>query len=245
MPRRTEPLRPLTTRTNPVAPLLSRGNSKLGPSLIWTFSTPAVATCPGSSPVCRAACYARAGRFAFPAVRGRYARNLTRASEPSFVDDLVDEARRHFVRVVRIHGSGDFHSAAYVGRWAEVADRLPRVVFYAYTRSWRIPAIRETLVDFARRPNVRLWYSGDRDAGPPPRDPGVRTAWMIAPGEGPGSVPASADLAFRVRRRGPLKRANGVLVCPYEQGVPRSCPPITCERCRICFDRPGLLTHRP
>ncbi|WP_165252928.1 GP88 family protein [Paludisphaera soli] len=220
-------------------PLLCRGNSKLGRELIWTFSTPAVAACPGATPACRASCYARSGRFAFPSVKTRHARNLARAEGPGFVADLVDQVRRDFVRVVRVHGSGDFHSAGYVGLWAEAARICRSTVFFAYTRSWRAPEIRGALADFAGLPNVRLWYSGDRDSGPPPRDPGVRTAWMIGPGEPPGSVPASADLAFRVRRSGPLKRANCVLVCPYEQAVPRSCPPISCERCRICFDRPS------
>jgi hypothetical protein len=67
----------------------------------------------------------------------------------------------------------------------------------------------------------------------------------IGPGEPPGSVPATTDLAFRVRRSGPLERADGVLVCPYEQAVPMSCPPITCERRRICFDRPSRPPARP
>ena len=203
--------------------------------MIWTFSLPAEDTCPGATDACRSVCYAKSGRYVFPSIRGLYARNRERAAGPDFVDDVAAEIRAKFVRVVRIHGSGDFDSPGYVRKWAEVARRRPGTTFYAYTRSWRVPAVREALRPFARMKNVRLWYSADRDSGPPPRDAGVRIAWMLGAGDDPASVPRRADLAFRAGGDGPLKRANGALVCPYEQGVPLKAPRITCDRCGICF----------
>lgn len=221
-------------RTRPAA-LLRRGNTKLGPDLIWTFSLPAVGTCPGATDACRAACYATKGRYQFRSIQGLYARNLAESRRRDFAATIAGEVRRQAIRVVRIHGSGDFYSAAYALKWAAIARRRPEATFYAYTRSWARPAIRRALAGLAALPNVHLWYSADSDSGRPPADPGVRVAWMVAAGEGPGSVPAAADLAFRVRDDGPLKRANGVLVCPYEQGVERKIPRITCDVCRICF----------
>ena len=44
--------------------LLGQGNGKLGEG-IYTFSLPAVQTCPGSTPTCRRECYATRGRFVF------------------------------------------------------------------------------------------------------------------------------------------------------------------------------------
>lgn len=218
--------------------LLRRGNTKLGPDLIWTFSLPAEQTCPGATDACRAACYAKKGRYAFSRIRGLYARNLEESRRGDFAARVASEVRLAAIRVVRIHGSGDFYDAGYVGRWAGVARRRPEATFYAYTRSWRLPEVRDALRGLAALPNVHLWYSADRDSGPPPRDRGVRIAWMIAAGEAPATVPIEADLAFRVRDDGPLKWANGVQVCPYEQGVGRKVPRITCDRCRICFSTP-------
>ncbi|WP_165253687.1 GP88 family protein [Paludisphaera soli] len=107
-------------------PSCCRGNTKLGRELIWSYSTPAITSCRGSTPACRASCYACSCRFAFPPVKGGHARNLDRAQGPGFVADLVDQVRPDFVRVVRVHGSGDFHSAGYVGLWAEAARPCPR-----------------------------------------------------------------------------------------------------------------------
>jgi hypothetical protein len=58
--------------------LLTLGNTKLGPGLIWSFSLPAIDTCPGKSELCggeHGACYATKGRYLTPSVRDAYARN--------------------------------------------------------------------------------------------------------------------------------------------------------------------------
>ena len=97
-----------------------------------------------------------------------------------------------------------------------------------------------------------LWFSADRDSGRPPIVPRVRRAYLLADGEAEAGVPADADLVFRVplpRRPGrpnayarPAKRANGVLICPKEQGIDRRVE-ITCSSCRICFTRRGRRDH--
>lgn len=230
----TEVLAPATARS---PALLRRGNGKLGPNLIWTFSLPARETCPGATDACRKACYAAKGRLAGAAIKGLYARNLVESRRRDFAATLAGEVRRGGARVVRLHVAGDFYSAAYVRKWIDVARRCPDCVFFGYTRSWRTLRIRAALREFAAEPNVDLWYSADSESGPPPRDPGVRTAWMLAAAEGPDSVPADVDLVFRVRHATPLKRAGGVLVCPYENGVPLKTPRITCDKCRICFPK--------
>ncbi len=74
-------------------------------------------------------------------MKSRHARNVARAEGPGFVADLAGQVRRDFIRVVRVHGSGDFHSAGYVGLWAEAARLCRSTIFFAYTRSWRVPEI--------------------------------------------------------------------------------------------------------
>ena len=99
---------------------------------------------------------------------------------------------------------------------------------------------------------MSLWFSVDRDSGPPPIVPHVRQAYLLAVGEADAGVLADADLVFRVplpRRPGrsnayarPAKRANGVLICPKEQGINRKVE-ITCSSCRICFAGRGRRYH--
>lgn len=136
------------------------------------------------------------------------------------------------------------YDAAYARKWAEVARACPGTAFFTYTRSWRCPEILPELIALAQLPNVSLWFSSDRDSGRPPIVPHVRQAYLQVVGEADAGILADADLVFRVplpRRPGspnayayPAKRANGVLICPKEQGIERKVE-MTCSSCRICF----------
>jgi hypothetical protein len=217
-------------------------NARLGPA-IHAFNLPAEPDlCIGASPACEAACYAKA--FLFRIQLGRHRRNHERSLEAGFSGALIAEVRRGLVRVVRVHASGDFYDADYARKWAEVARACPGTAFFAYTRSWRCEEVLAELIGLARLPNVHLWFSEDRDTGRPPVLPRIRRAYLLAGGEAEADVPADADLVFRVplpRRPGlpnaytrPAKRANGVLICPKEQGIVRRVE-LTCSTCRICF----------
>jgi hypothetical protein len=48
------------------------------------------------------------------------------------------------------------------------------------------------------------------------------------------TAPDDCDLVFRASTKTILKKANGVQVCPPEQGVNRD-PEITCTKCGICW----------
>src|SRR5262249_54635561 len=156
--------------------LLTLGNAKLGDG-IFAFSLPAVTSCPGSTPTCRKECYALRGHF--PLQARRFRRNLKAAREERFAARMIREITRRFVGCVRIHVAGDFFSADYVRAWAAVARACPQTRFYAYTRSWRHPEIAVALAELARLPNVRLWWSADKDTAVPDRTPRrVRLCWM-------------------------------------------------------------------
>jgi hypothetical protein len=216
---------------NPLPDLLGLGNAKLGRG-IYTFSLPAVTTCPGSSPTCRRECYALRGRLKLQRRRHRLA---YRASlDDAFPGRMVREIRRRDCGCVRIHVSGDFYSAAYARAWAAVARACPQTRFYAYTRSWRVPEIAPALAELASLPNVRLWWSCDRDTGVPARVPRrVRLAWLQASAD---DLPPRADLVFRVRRlrKTVVKRVGLALVCPVENGATGH--RTDCGRCRLCID---------
>jgi hypothetical protein len=211
--------------------VLSRGNDKIG-TAIFAFNLPAVDTCPGMSAACDS-CYAQRGRWVFPKVQEALRRNWEASRQSFFAERMIREIRTRRVHVVRIHAAGDFYDARYIRCWAQVARNCFKTTFYAYTRSWQLSGLLAELERLAALPNVRLWYSADRDTGMPTGMPeGVRVAWLQEEADEP--VPDGVDLIFRVHRlrRRPAKRIGLTLVCPVEQGSGGN---TTCTSCRVCW----------
>src|SRR5262249_10329558 len=143
-------------------------------------------------------CYARGGRFQYPAVQERLRWNYSQSQRSDFAERMAREIRRRGILVLRLHVSGDYYDAAYAAKWLAVMRACPRVRFYFYTRSWRIPAIAAVLEQMAALRCCRAWYSTDRSTGVPERVPaGVRLAYLQVE---EGEQPEPADLVFRVRR---------------------------------------------
>lgn len=222
--------------------MLVRGNTKLGNS-IWCFSIPAGETCPGKSQLCDDRCYAQRGMFVMPSVKRSHHRNLESTYLSDFSERMIEEIRKHKCHVIRIHVAGDFYNGEYVRKWHAVAKACPDVIFFVYTRSWRVPSIREDIVRLVKDcPNLRMWYSIDDETGVPQRVPaGVRTAYMSVAAY---DIPEhSMDLVFRdYGIRGTVqKHINGVLVCPPENGITH----LTCEKCGICWRRTTVPKGTP
>lgn len=212
--------------------MLTRGNGKLGK--IWNFSIPAHHTCPGETSACASVCYASKGWFKAKNVKNLYTANLDETKKSSFADKMVNEIARNSADLVRVHVAGDFYSADYISKWTEVARRCPDTKFFAYTRSWRLPALISPLEELAQMPNFYLWLSCDRDThelhGRPPRIADSKIAFMqITTDE---HVPPYSDLVFRVNRKGTVKFINGVFVCPHENGSPVK---LNCTSCKQCW----------
>lgn len=225
--------------------MLTVGNRKLGPHLIWGFSLPSGAqfSCPGASATCGTHCYARRFERYRPAAAERYQRNFTLSRRRDFARRVRAFLIAHAVRVVRVHVGGDFDSAEYAEKWRHVIARSRRTRFYFYTRSWQVPAIKAVIDRIAALPNCRAWYSCDADTGVPADVPaGVRVAWLqTAPADLP---PSPVHLVFRVRSlRSSPSPVGGSFVCPAEDGVRRT-PAVTCERCGYCW-RPDLAGRVP
>lgn len=222
--------------------MISPGNSKLG--AIPNFSLEAVKTCPGASEACKSICYATSGFYNMPSVQAFYERNLKLARSMKFVDKILEEIQKRQIRLMRIHASGDFETPAYASKWLEIITRSKHTRFFAYTRSWREEAIRPILWDMSRRSNMSLLLSCDHETGAPPRWHKVRIAYMATSDDDSPKFPV--DLVFRDQTQTPMIREplSGALVCPVEQGVERSVK-ITCEKCRLCFDKKRQLIARP
>lgn len=215
--------------------MIQKGNSKLGRS-VWAFSLPAVLTCPGSTDLCRSKCYALKGFYAMPSVKVSLRRSHRRSLRPTFADRMVAAVGTRKAKRLRVHASGDFYSAAYVRKWVEIVRRCPDTVFWAYTRSWRTPAVARALRRLAALPNFRLWYSADRDTGlPEVTPPGVRVCYLADSDADARDIdPAVVRLVFRdvPDRRTELLSVNGRPVCPVENGRHSH---LTCEKCKLCM----------
>lgn len=212
--------------------MLIEGNTKLGKSIL-TWSLPAISTCPGSTETCRSLCYADNGFYKMRNVIDSLAEKDRESRSTRFVARMCEALSKSPHRVVRVHASGDFRSAAYTRAWIEIAQRNPSKLLYAYSRSWRVEEILPELKRFGRLRNVVLWFSCDKETGAPPRVKGIRRAYMATDdNDKPGY---KVDLVFRVDRKTPMKfDPTGALVCPVEQGVDRK-KHITCDTCRLCF----------
>ena len=208
--------------------LLVQSNKKLGGS-VFHFDLPAGTTCPGETTLCSRLCYAKAGRYVFPQVQERLAYNYTQAKRDDFVPRLVSELYRKGVILCRWHCSGDVFSLGYARKMLAVVRASPQVAFWAYSRSYRVPAIAEVLWELAECPNFSLWLSADDETGYPPVVPqGVRVAWMVT-----DEPPPEADLLFATREVRRSGRVSLDTLCPAETAS-GAVAGTTCSTCRIC-----------
>ena len=112
-------------------------------------------------------------------------------------------------KVVRIHVSGDFDTPSYILTWIGLCDFHPSVLFFAYTRSWRVPELLPFLETLESLPNVQLFASMDESTPESPPN-GWRVAW--------------------VRDGVELEGYENILLCPEEVGLKPNC-----EACGYCF----------
>lgn len=216
---------------------ISSTNNKLGP-MIHSWSIPAgkAWSCPGESQLCRVRCYAKRGFFHMPNVSESHTRNFKFSKTPEFVPWMRQQLTQSYVRIMRIHVAGDFYTVDYTRKWYEIVSRSPRVLFFAYTRSWRIEEIFPELVKLGALSNLQLWWSIDRLTGPAPLVRGIRRAYMAVDDVDANHAPDDCDLVFRDNPGTIMKKANGIQVCPTENGV-QTQRPITCSNCGICWNQ--------
>ena len=158
-------------------------NSKLGK--IWNISLPAVETCGGLS----AACAGEDGKCYVLKIYKRRP-GVLKAHQNTYVgilealengDELELPTKVKDGDVFRLHVAGDFFDPAYVYAWINLITNNPNVMFFGYTRSWRMHDMQDSLKDLAALPNMELLLSCDRDTGYPNEDiwSGFRTAFMM------------------------------------------------------------------
>jgi hypothetical protein len=232
---------------------ISKGNVK---TECFSFDLPAVDTCPGRSKECERDCYAKNLMKIYPSVDVKYRRNKTVAEHPSFVQYMIDTIPQDCE--FRIHVSGDFYHADYVRKWIEICAARTDVVFYAYTRSWRVKDIWSQVLKLHHLANVNVNCSVDDETGPAKVFGASVMRWCYLTKT--DSVPAwirKNDIVFRSNHNGqktrrknalkkglnpddiaPLVKRLGGLVCPKEQG--QDVPNLSCKKCQLCVVKPSV-----
>ena len=169
--------------------LISRGNLKTG--TLPSFSLPVITTCPGKTPFCDRYCYGLKGWFRLEQIQRVNDRRLDATLKDDFVDIIVHEIHKSRAPAFRLHVIGDFYSVAYVEKWIEIANSLPKVVFFGSTRSWRCEFLSEALKRFRDLANVYIKASVDLTDTLDPFSCGWRV-WSV---EGEG-IPCPHDLGL-------------------------------------------------
>jgi len=108
-----------------------KGNLKLDKS-IMIFNLPA-----GKEYTCKETCgncYAIKAQVMYPSVLPCRISNYNASKTDSFVSVMVNLIKKHGFKTVRIHESGDFYNVEYVNKWDKIAEQLPEVKFYGYTK---------------------------------------------------------------------------------------------------------------
>lgn len=218
--------------------MLRLGNKKLG-KLIHHWSIPSALKhiCVGATAICMLLCYAAKKRYSFGTVKESLEKKYQLSLNPDFESRMIADVKESYARIVRIHASGEFYSAEYATKWLNIVKNNPNVTFFAYTRSWRDPAVYKVLKQLAKLSNMTLWWSCDKDTGPPPKINNVRRAYLQI---NPQDVPNyHVDLFFREDTSTVAKFINGTLVCPAENGVTET----TCSKCQLCVYR-GVMPRK-
>ena len=205
--------------------LLYPGNEKLGKK-VWSWSLPngTCKFCPGMSEVCKRVCYV-----------SRYTRRYHIDYAPNYeatrVSDFIGLMAKECVErgLIRIHVSGDFYCPDYVHKWIRIVKSCPGTTFYAYSRSWRVPRIKEALLELKSLPNMRLLWSCDKDTG---MAPDGECVWLAE--DDSDDPPAPVKIVFRNKRSSFKYKQGGSWVCPHENGTPGPSQ-VTCGKCQLCI----------
>lgn len=153
------------------------GNRKIGKTgtkfqTVFVWNIPPVISCPGASPACLQFCYNGDNRpEVFPI--SSWSQNLAWfLYDKQFLSARLCSQLQQAYRpcAVRIHSAGDFFSSDYVDFWTRLAALNSDVRFWAYTRSWVVPELQQSLADLRALANVQIFASWDETMADPPRE---------------------------------------------------------------------------
>ena len=140
--------------------ILGSKGEKLEKDKIPAFAMPPGLTCPKAS-TCKNHCFAMSGHTEFvDMVRDSHSAAMGLSERDDFVDKVngIFQKKRPISRYpkadpkkpYRIHAWGDFYSNGYAQKWIQIINDNPNVWFYAYTKSFAMPAIKGLMSDIKK-----------------------------------------------------------------------------------------------
>jgi len=115
-------------------------NGKLKKASAYTvnFGIPALKTCPMKD-VCGKYCYANKGAYVWPVVKKAYEHRFEQTKKANFPEIAIKAlSKKRKLQKVRIHDSGDFYNKEYLYKWFKIAESMPNIEFYAYTKQVKL-----------------------------------------------------------------------------------------------------------
>lgn len=128
----------------------------------FNFSIPAYksqsgkVTCPFAQE-CVKYCYAQKAFYKMPRNMAYQEARYELTKLPDFQDIMVEEINKKKADYIRIHDSGDFYSLSYIRKWFDIANALPNIKFYAYTKS--IPLFKQPAINQCIPENMDIIFS--------------------------------------------------------------------------------------
>jgi hypothetical protein len=201
------------------------------PGGIASFAIPPGLTCPKAGS-CKNHCFALTGHTAYvQMVRDTHAAALGLSERDDFVTKMNEQIQKKFKNSkspnpqnpYRIHAWGDFYSNKYAQKWVDIIKSNPNVWFYAYTKSFTMPAIKQLRKDInsGKIKNARIIQSlnGKDDKYINPKEPiavvfksrGDMDAWN----KGVNSVSADEYAKYKANRLSELGKKSEL--DPYEK----------------------------
>lgn len=125
------------------------------PGGIASFAIPAGLTCPKAG-TCKNHCFALSGHSAYvQMVRDTHSAALGLSERDDFVNKVNDQLQKKWPvekypkpnpkNPYRIHAWGDFYSNKYAQKWLDIINGNKNIWFYAYTKSFTMPAVKELI----------------------------------------------------------------------------------------------------
>ena len=91
-------------------------------------------TCPFAGD-CANWCYAQKGAYVWSNVAPAFQYRYLATKCDTFVDKMLAELTKKRVDILRVHDSGDYYSMKYIKKWIAIAEAMPHIRFYSYTKS--------------------------------------------------------------------------------------------------------------
>jgi len=107
---------------------------------VYNFGIPAFEdadgkrTCPFAGD-CANWCYAQKGAYVWSNVAPAFQYRYLATKCDTFVEKMVAELTKKRVDILRVHDSGDYYSMKYIKKWIAIAEAMPHIRFYSYTKS--------------------------------------------------------------------------------------------------------------